>query len=305
MGKIATQFAVSGINSVSDILAKSGTAFETVMQDVVVNGRKLGDHRAIVRSDNGECLGIVRERFKPNSHIAHLHELQPLLDSGFLAPAHVAVWDHGARMAFQFQVAELDMAIGAGDVVSPLLTLAFGLDGSFSDRTFLAKFRWFCTNQMGQVRAASGGQTVRHVGKNVERYADLVTNHVRGLSGQVADEATYMQRMLSAKLTGRELLGYFARSIGAADPAKVVEEVWGDVRSPEKLRGDARVVRTIVDDYLADDAGAPQSVWHAYNGVTRYVTHSEGRNPAARSARALLGSTVIDVAWERAIQLAA
>jgi hypothetical protein len=307
MGKIAKSFDVSGLNSVAAVMAKTGTNFDTELAPIFVGGSTVPEHRAIVRSDNGVTLGIVGERFRPNSHIPQLLQLQPLLDSGFMTPANVSVWDDGARMAFQFRVADLDTGIAnPGDTVSPLLTLAFGHDGTFADRTFLAKFRWFCTNQMGMVRSATNGVSVRHVGKNVERYADLVVSHVRGLSDQAATDAAHMRRMLTKAIRGRELLGYFAQSIGATDVPAVVEDVWTNGGNPEKLRGEARVVRTILDSYRADDAGAPQSVWHAYNGVTRYVTHVEGRNAAARADRALFGTGgTIDAAWEHAIQIAA
>lgn len=305
MGKIAKMTDVSGLATIDQVLAVSHTNFTTTLAPIQVAGFDVDGHRAIVRSDSGAVLGVTGERFRANDHIAHLQDLQPLVSSGFLEPAHVAVWDNGARMAFQFRVRELDLAIREGDTVSPLLTLAFGLDGSFSDRTFLAKFRWFCKNQMGAVREATGGVSVRHVGRNVERYADLVSARVASLTGKVREEEGHMRRMLSAPLKGRELLGYFATAIGADDVPAVVTEVRNNGKTPEKLRGPARVVRSIVDDYRADDGGAPNTVWHAYNGITRYVTHSEGRNEATRSARALLGSAAIDRAWENAIQIAA
>lgn len=305
MGKIAKQYDVTGANTVSDMLARSGTGFDMSSAPVVVNGREVEGSKAIVRADTGAVLGIVGDRFRINSHVSQLEQLQTLVASGFMAPRHVSVWDNGAKMAFQFSVPSLDVDVGGGDITSPLLTLAFGLDGSFSDRTFLAKFRWFCTNQMGKVREASQGMAVRHVGANVERYAELVRRHVLSLTDSVMAEADIMRRMSRAPLRGKDILGFFAAAVGAEDIGSVVEDVWTHGNAPEKLRGHARTVRAILDDYKADTTITAPSVWRAYNGVTRYVTHSEGRNPATRSERALLGSATIERAWEAAAKLAA
>lgn len=303
MGKIARTTDVSQARTIADMLAMSGTDFGTRMRPVHVDGREVEGTNAIVRTDRPDVLGIVGERFSPNCHAAQLTELEPLVSSGFLVPASVAEWDNGGRLAYQFRVPELDVSVRSGDAVSPLLTLAFGHDGTFSDRSFLARFRWFCQNQMGQVRQASQGQHVRHVGLNRERYADLVQAHVRGLAGQVAEDAAAMRRMLSVPLKGRDLLGFFAGAIGSTDPGTTVDAVWNAGKDRDKLRGEAKVVRTILDDYRADDGGAPGTVWHAYNGVTRYMTHTAGRDAGARAARVLLANET-ETAWVQAVRLA-
>jgi hypothetical protein len=43
-------------------------------------------------------------------------------------------------------------------------------------------------------------------------------------------------------------------------------------------------------DDIPDDHGVPGMVWHAFSAVTSYTTHTEGRNEATRSLRALTGS---------------
>ncbi len=58
----------------------------------------------------------------------------------------------------------------------------------------------------------------------------------------------------------------------------------------EVLSADGKVLKALVADWRADDHGVPGSVWHAYSAVTRYTTHTEGRNEATRMQRALIGS---------------
>lgn len=302
MSKLARMTNVTGLTSVSAILAKSGTDWRTHAEPVMVGSRPAEDYRAIVRNDTGDVLGITGTSYRPNNHADQLAQLQPLLDSGFLAPAHVAEWDNGSRLAFQFRCPELDATVGPGDTVSPLLTLAFGHDGTFSDRTFLAKFRWFCKNQMGAVRAASAGAMVRHVGSNVERYEDLVRAKVQAMAGNARADAEVMRRMRDVTVKGLDLLGFFATAIGAEPSA--VEEVWTLGKTPEKLRGHAKVIRAIVEDYRADATDAPGSLWQAYNGITRWTTHTAGRSEARRS-EAILGSKVIETAWDSAVRLTA
>lgn len=63
----------------------------------------------------------------------------------------------------------------------------------------------------------------------------------------------------------------------------------------------------LIDSETVDDGGAPGTVWQAYNAVTRYETHHDGRTEASRTRRMLMGAgnTVAHNAFTVAARLAA
>jgi len=89
-------------------------------------------------------------------------------------------------------------------------------------------------------------------------------------------------------IRGKELVQYFARALDLA-PASV-DETFTAAKEGEVLSADGKILKALVADWRADDHGVPGTAWHAYSAVTRYTTHTEGRNEATRLQRAMLGS---------------
>lgn len=322
MGKIATIVEVNGAKCIAEVLTASHTdwsprvfpAAYSVPGSSEVGAPIISDtfgdaegFNAIVRPDTGNALGYVRGRYKAQDHRAQLVQLDGLIADGTLSPESVNVWDGGGMLAYQFRVPSLDMVIngvGQKDVVSPLLTLAFFHNGAGSDLAFFADFRWFCKNQMGRVaQVNSGNGRAVHKGDNAGRYAEMIQSRITELGGSLTERYEGMRQMREVQLKETPALyGYWAKSMLTADPEAVVKELTG-VGKPS---AEAKVVQAIGAEYMKDDCGAPGSVWQAYNAVTRYLTHSQGRNEGNRIQRALLGpGKEFQSAFREAIRIAA
>lgn len=303
--RIATVSDVTRCTTVDMVLDVSGTAWEPRIVTPEAAGAAVGGFRAVINPANNRVLAFVGRKYRTNSHVEHIRALAPLVESGDLQPVSVSSWDDGAMLAYQFRANGLTAEI-AGHNVSSLFTLVFVHNGEGSDLSFFADFRWTCKNQMGKVRAAAKDR-VKHVGPVRDRYADLVADQVRALSSVASQRYSAMRRMAAKPLRGADVMAYWAAALGQ-DPSRALAEVseWAKARHVEP-KGIVRTIRDITEDYRLDDAGAPLTVWHALNGLTRYVTHSQGRDSDLRSRRALLGegSAVIDRAWGMAARLAA
>ncbi len=297
MTKIATRYDVTDCKTPEDLLLKCGLAWEPQVRKA---GFMSGDgdgtcfpeaskYRAIVNPNTGTALAMVKARFKPNSHVKAVTDMWGLVDAGNATPHHVSVWDGGERIALQFRCPDLDVQVGPKSIISPLLTLVVNHDGKNSDRGFFADFDYWCKNQAGMV-AKVQGDGVRHSASVLTRYEDLLEERIKSLRTGMGDRYAAMRRMAdsSIKLKGKDLLGYFGRALDIAPES--VQEATGQALRGEVLSADGKVLKALVEDYRADDHGVPGSVWHAYSAVTRYTTHTEGRNAATRAERAMLGS---------------
>lgn len=308
MGKIANVVDVSGSKSVQEVLSRSKTDFGVSMVPAIIRaGAKEyghGGYNALVREDTQEAIGMVASRYRLNDHRSHLYALDKLIQDGDLQPLSVSVWDNGAVLAYQFRAPNLDMVIHDKDIVSPLLTLAFGYDGKMADLSFFSDFRWFCKNQMGKVAELAKGYRVAHKGDNRTKYAELVGERLLQLSGELSERYSTMRRMTTHNLSGRALVEYVGSVIGAEKTD--IDQAW--VTPKEDCRGLAAKVHEVIDCHAVDDAGAPGTVWQAYNAVTRYQTHVAGRNEASRQRNVLLvpgGQQISRRAWDMAAGMVA
>ncbi len=296
MGKVATRYDVTDCSTPEQLLAKCGLNWEPELLTAgyMTNGGTLDvstspRFRAVVNPLTREALAFSGPRFRPNSHVKAVNDMWGLVQHGSATPHSVSVWDGGGRIALQFRCPDLDVMVGPKSIISPLLTLVVNHDAKGADRGFFADFDYWCKNQAGMV-AKVQGDGVRHSSSVITRYEELLEERIRSLREGMGDRYATMRRMAdgSAVLRGKELVSYFARALDLAPTS--VDETFKAAHEGEVLSADGKVLKALVNDWRADDHGVPGSVWHAYSAVTRYTTHTEGRNEATRMQRALLGS---------------
>ncbi len=294
MSKIASRFSVTECNTPEALLAKCGLNWEPQIRKAAYQGddealpETKNQFRAIVNPSTGLALTYASTRFKPNSHVKAVHDLWPLVQHGSIMPHAVSVWDGGAKLALQFRCTDLDVKVGPKSLINPLLTLVMNHAAEAADRSFFCDFDFWCKNQAGMV-AKVQGDGVRHSSSILTKYEELLESRIRSLSEGMTERYSTMKRMAESpvQLRGKQLVGYFARALDMApDSARSVCEP----KEGEVLSADGKVLKALVGDWRADDHGVPGSVWHAYSAVTRYTTHTEGRNDATRLQRAMLGS---------------
>lgn len=290
MSKIAVRYNVTDCATPEQLLAKCGLNWEPAVMPAgnLGTGFTADRFRAIVNPSTGLALAFASPRFRPNSHVKTVNDVWPLVQHGSISPHGVSVWDGGVKMALQFRCNDLDVKVGPRSIINPLLTLVLNHDAGGADRSFFADFDFWCRNQAGLV-ARVQGDGVRHSASILTRYEQMLEERIRSLGTGMGERYATMRLMADSpvQLRGKPLVSYFARALDMpADSARSLCEP----KEGEVLSSDGKVLKAIVGDWRADDHGVPGSVWHAYSAVTRYTTHTEGRNDATRLNRAMLGS---------------
>lgn len=290
MTKVATRYDVTDCTTPEQLLAKCGLNWEPEVRKAGYDtgnsnfaGNGSDKFRAIVNPLTGNALAYTGTRFKPNSHVKAVNDVWGLVKAGNVVPQNVSVWDGGGRIALQFRAPDLDVKVGPKSIISPLLTLVVNHDATSSDRGFFADFDYWCKNQAGIV-AKIQGDGVRHSSGIIANYEALLEDRIRSVRGNMGDRYQTMQRM--AEVTIHDggarpplLRSYFRKALNLQPPTNDAE-----------LKHHDRILADVFAAHAADDHGVKDSVWHAYSAVTRYTTHTEGRNEATRMQRALLGS---------------
>lgn len=292
MSKVATRYDVTDCATPEALLSRCGLDWEPVIRRASYEGESAAHtqfFRAIVNPVTGKALSYTSPRFKPNSHVKTVNDVWGLVTHGSATPHNVSVWDGGGRIALQFRCNDLEVKIGPKSVISPLLTLVINHGKQGADRGFFADFDLWCKNQAGMI-ARIQGDGVRHSSDVLSKYEDLLETRIKSLREGMGDRYATMRRMAESPVMvrGKALVEYFARALDLA-PASV-DETFTAAKEGEVLSADGKVLKALVADWRADDHGVPGTAWHAYSAVTRYTTHTEGRNEATRLQRAMLGS---------------
>ena len=296
MTKIATRYDVTDCKTPEQLLAKCGLNWEPEIRrasyhvgDGALTDGACDKFRAVVNPSTGLALAYASTRFRPNSHVKAVNDVWGLVTHGSATPHGVSVWDGGGRIALQFRCNDLDVRVGPRSVISPLLTLVLNHSKEGADRGFFADFDYWCKNQAGMV-AKVQGDGVRHSAGIINRYEILLEERIRSLRVGMGDRYATMKLMAESnrQVRGVDLVSYFARALDLAPTS--VAETFKAAQEGEVLSADGKVLKALVGEWRADDHGVPGSAWHAYSAVTRYTTHTEGRNEATRLQRAMLGS---------------
>lgn len=224
------------------------------------NGGEPGDipsRRAVVRTDTGEALAVVSDRYQlvPHQRILEVVEqaLVPL-DVG-PAPRGIYVDRNGARMRAIFKFPALQKPIRGDDTVCPCLRIHNTYDGTSRIGIHIGAFRFVCTNlAVGGGGVFAGGFMSVHTGEiPLEEVAAQLANYLLAFEEIVALYRTWLGQPL--------------------DRARLAEVI-ADL--PKKAG------KTIAGETERRNASV---VFDAYNVATDYATH---RTRSAQTAFGLL-----------------
>ena len=203
-------------------------------------------HRlAVVRTDTGETLAVVSDRYRLVSHQEILDlilkAIEPL-DVGPV-PRGIYVDRRGARMRAVFKFPALAQEVRADDEICPCLKVQNTYDGTSRIAVHIGAFRFVCTNlAVGGGGVFAGGFMSVHAGEiPIERVADQLSAYLKGF-----DEIV-------------RLYGYWAEA--PLDPNAIAEILEALPRKP------AEYLQEAMSQHRAPTA------YHAYNAATWFATH--------------------------------
>ncbi len=239
-------------------------------------------HKAIVRDDTHEVLGVVGPGFTPLQNAQALAWFDPWVESGKVT-LETAGSLRGGRIVWALaRIVSDPIVVRGDDEVNKYVLIAHGHDGSLAVRAGLTPIRVVCANTLGF--AVASGDTTGSLFK---------LSHRAGVVERMTEVAAAIERM-DARLNEH---GAAYRAMAAADvtdsDAFVVEylaAVYG--QHPDDVRKGRRL-QTIQELFEAgtgqDLPGAHGTVWGLWNALTEYVTHKAGRTAETRAHASVFG----------------
>jgi phage/plasmid-like protein (TIGR03299 family) len=296
-----------GIGAVLDGVPSSAVAVRAAKLDWTVTqtavhaashgARPIPGFKANVRSDTGEVLGIVSDRYRIAQNrdvFAFADELIGTDQAKCTYETAGSLWN-GRRV---FMLVNMPRGRIVGDVYRPYLCVSNAHDGSAPLQVFLTGIRVVCNNTLSAALRTAGRKiSIRHLGSMDQRKhealrtmgaASAYFRELEAFAGELAEKKVSLFKVLnrlfpdSPDMSKRQL----------QSNRDVKELIGGILKKKEDLqnfRGTA---------------------WGAYNAIADYRSNAEPRRKAAawadnRMARFLDGDAVMNRAQEIILELAA
>lgn len=265
--------------------------------DGLGSGAELTGHRANVRLDTGDVLGVVGDRYTPVQNRAAFDFVDPLVQAGKLTYETGGALGAGQRIWLLGYRTELEVA--RGDTVRSFLLFTNTHDGSGAVRVFLTGVRVVCENTVNMALGEGRGEglAIRHTASA----AFKLTQASKAL--EVADKSmgetlAKWKAMAARPLTHSRVQAYF-QAVVPDNP---------DAERNTRTENIRRELHDLFESGQGSDLPSVRgTLWAAYNAVTEYVTHIRGaqKEASARLESVWFGSgrAMIETAEAAALEL--
>lgn len=260
--------------SVADAIQLAGLDWQVKEAPVFLeSGKRVTTHRAMIRTSDGSCLGIVGNGFTPLQNSDAFKWFQPMIDTGDATIEAAGSLREGRRIWILAALKGATVDVARNDAVKAHVLLAHGHDGSLAIRAGFTRTRVVCANTLRVAMRNDAKQLLKlsHT-KNATVALEAARESFDLQRAELKADADKYRFLAKRKCDDKNLVRYVREvlSPGSADDAeKTVQNVDKIVENFESGRG-AELSRG--------------TMWGAFNAITEYATHQRGRSADTRQA---------------------
>lgn len=236
------------------------------------------EHFAAMRDSDSSILGVVGPAFVPLQNKDAFQWFQPLVESGAFTIEAAGSLRQGKRVWILAKAPGMSGDVIPGDEVSQYLLLAHGHDGTLSIRCGYTAVRVVCQNTLTAAVDSDQSKLVRIAHR---ASAQVALEGVRGL-------------ILAGQTQFQELMGKLTELAKHNCTTGTLHALVREVFAPGGTQDDVpRIVSRCEELFESgrgtDHPGVRGTLWGAYNAITEYLTHEQGRTPDSRVESAWFG----------------
>ena len=261
-----------------------------------IRGGGIADRYAVVRSSDLAVLGTVGSTYECLQNIDLFKWFQPFLDTKEASLETAGSLD-GGRIVWVMARLAGDIAIDAksNDMIRKYLLLSSSHNGLHANQVGFSPTRVVCQNTLSMAHRNGRLLKVRHTKRQAESL-ELVRDTINLANQTFEATAEQYRRMLEVRLSESELRSYVKLVLNAPDDDSAMSG-----RMKNQVR---RCVQLAIAGKGQD---GEKTVWHAYNGVTEFLSHHKNKDAQKRQKSLWFGqsATQNSRAFDLAMQLTA
>jgi phage/plasmid-like protein (TIGR03299 family) len=268
---------------------------------IKVNGvdQVIPNQKAIVRSSDNTVLSVMHDNYQPLQNVDAFNFFNPFVDSGLASFETAGALRQGKVIWVLATLNRAPIEVGkGGDVVNKHLLLSNSHDGSMAVRVGFTPIRVVCNNTLTAAHHSGDSKLLRikHAG-NLQQNMKNVQEIVNALDARFEATAEQYNKLANVMINSADLQNY----------VDVIFDLKPQGTEREQLR--AKKMRETITALFENGAGAHLqsargTLWGAYNAVTEYLTHEQGKELDTRLNSNWFGENMRtnDFALETALQ---
>ena len=279
---------LKGVNNAEEALTKCDCAW-TANEDslITLGGINIDTHKALLRSDTNQQLGIVGINYKPlQPHYAFSY-FDSILKDHNVSWTEGVVIDGGSKIILKAQFPKKTL-IRVGDECAREIVLINSFDMSSSFMAYFRMERLVCTN--GMVSSSKANKIACKHTENAEFRANTAMS-VFSQSIKYFEEFEAQCKHLAQVIADRQMVNAF------------LKDMFGDKKST-KTKNQKEKVKNLFRNGMGNNGS---SAWDLYNGYTEWIDHNRTSNEDKRMVSALIGTGAVakEKAFNSLIKLSA
>ncbi len=247
------------------------------------NKRFCESHRAIVRDDTGETLGVMKKGYsiiQNRDAFEFFDKITELTDVEYVQAGSSR---NGARVFIQARIPG-DIILPGNDRLEKNLYLWTSHDGSISCKSVFTSFRLWCQNQLNFLFS---GKAINEISDKIQAPTMVKITHKGN---------TDLKMRIAEKILQNAVIQYEAfeavanmmavkevNEVQAQDYIKQVTLTGAELKGEKSSKRVGNIRTKMFDRFLHGKGNNGKTVWDAYNGITEYVDHE--RNLGAGTER--------------------
>lgn len=236
--------------------------YQVKMEDLFTQDKKLPDHKAIIREDTKNILGITTAKYKIVQNVDAFNFFDVVVGEGQAIYHSAGALGQGERI---WILAKLNnnIVINSDDVVEKYLCLTNSHDGKSSLRMYFTPVRIVCQNTLNMSMSdAKNGISIRHTG-NIKNKVDEARRVLNISIDYFKQFESIIKNFETIEMQKESLEKYFDNVLSINDEKETSTR-------KENIKDD---LKSLFEHGKGQKLGNRHSLWKAYNSVTEYADH--------------------------------
>ncbi len=262
--------SVADAETASDALSGAGLDWNVrekhlELSEPFAENRIVKSHKAIVRQDTGDILGVVGSRYQPIQNADSFEWLTTALGHAGHSMRERAISLEtagelrGGRIVWMLALLPNELRVGAtDDIIKRYLLICNSHDGSKAFRALITPIRVICQNTLTLALRDGSGVHLRHTQNAMSRIPEAV--RILGLAeAGFQTMQTQIDALARVRMDSRRAIRYFDAVVKGTEGSSEQKK---DIRS--------RLVANMDDDRQRM-RGITGTLWAAFNAATQYA----------------------------------
>ena len=268
--------------TIQEAIELSGLNWPVELKPLFLGNGTLVTHKAVVRGDSGNVLGIVGPRYTPLQNAEAFDWFNAFVENGEVSLETAGSLDEGRRIWVMARIARDPSVIVPNDEILKYLMLSNSHDGTLAIRVGYTPIRIVCANTLAMAHNSNASKLIRIRHTASSKVALDKLQDIMNLVDREFEATAEQFRFLASKTFNQKDVREYVKAV--LGKSKVADE---DL--PTRTKNQLDDIIGLLEDENQRLNGVNGTYWAAYNAVNQYLNYDAGRNDNNRMSSLWFG----------------